>query len=47
MIEGPAGGRSFAHKVSGSMWVEATFGQTTGIVTAKDESYGLVRFVFK
>lgn len=29
------------------VWIEATFGQTSGIDTAKDESFGLVRLTWK
>lgn len=38
---------AYAQKVTGKIWFEATFGQTSGVATAKDESYGLVRFVMK
>lgn len=32
---------------AGKLWLEATFGQTSGIATAKEESFGLVRLTFK
>ncbi len=38
---------SLARKVVGSVWTELTIGQTEGIATAKEESYGLVRFVVR
>lgn len=38
---------SIARKFVGPVWAELTLGQTEGIATAKEESYGLVRFVVR
>lgn len=38
---------SVSAKLFLGVWIEATFGETAGVATAKDESFGLVRLTWK